>query len=94
MRQLLVFLAYTSLSELTVTSGFRCHKHNLEVGGEPDSHHLLGRACDFSARTVQAKTVILDAAHKAGLQGIGLGFNFIHLDNREIPARWTYPKKS
>lgn len=92
--QLLVLLANTSLSELTVNSGYRCSKHNTEVGGTKSSLHLVGRACDFSAKTIQAKTVILDAAYTAGLQGIGLGANFIHLDNREIPARWTYPKKS
>lgn len=94
MSQLLRFLGFTGLSSLTVTSGFRCPKHNRDEGGKDTSLHLVGRAIDSFAPTVQIKAIILDAAHHAGLNGIGLGSNFIHLDNREIPAKWTYPKKS
>ncbi len=30
-----------------VTSGYRCDALNYEVGGVPDSQHLLGQAADF-----------------------------------------------
>lgn len=94
MRQLLRFLEFTHLSCIDATSGYRCSKHNDDVGGKPDSMHLTGRALDLFARTVQAKTIIINAAHQAGFNGIGLGATLVHLDNREIPASWTYPKKS
>lgn len=94
MSQLLHFLGYTNLTSLVATSGYRCAQHNVDVGGKPDSKHLVGRAIDISTKTIQLKTLVLDAAHQAGLLGIGMGPYFIHLDNREIPATWTYPKKS
>ncbi|MDL2298901.1 D-Ala-D-Ala carboxypeptidase family metallohydrolase [Synergistaceae bacterium OttesenSCG-928-D05] len=31
---------------LVITSGYRCEKHNTEVGGVPRSKHLQGRAVD------------------------------------------------
>lgn len=94
MAQLLRFLAFTGLGELVSTSGYRCPKHNLAVGGTLASRHIIGHALDLRAPTVHLKTIILDAAHKAGINGIGLGASFLHLDDREIPAKWTYPKKS
>lgn len=94
MQQLLVFLANSGRSSWEVDSGKRCEHHNAAVGGSPKSLHVLGRAIDLATPTVQAKTVAIDAAHKTGLKGLGLGANFTHIDNREIPATWTYPKKS
>ena len=32
---------------LRVTSGFRCQRHNAEVGGHPDSYHKKGCAIDI-----------------------------------------------
>jgi hypothetical protein len=34
-----------------VNSGFRCEKHNLEVGGKETSSHLKGRAVDLAVYT-------------------------------------------
>ncbi|MDL2298482.1 D-Ala-D-Ala carboxypeptidase family metallohydrolase [Synergistaceae bacterium OttesenSCG-928-D05] len=31
---------------VVITSGYRCEKHNAEVGGVPRSRHLQGRAAD------------------------------------------------
>lgn len=30
-----------------VSSGYRCEDHNEEIGGEPNSQHLLGNAADI-----------------------------------------------
>ena len=32
---------------LTITSGYRCHKLNVAVGGSATSDHTRGLACDF-----------------------------------------------
>ena len=32
---------------MIITSGTRCTKHNKNVGGVSNSHHLSGKACDF-----------------------------------------------
>lgn len=94
MSQLLRFLEFTDRGFITITSGYRCEAHNKAIGGETFSFHLRGRAADILTPTIQFKTLALDAANKAGFHGIGLGSTFTHVDNREIPARWTYPKKS
>src|SRR6056297_2490042 len=32
---------------LTITSGFRCRRHNSEIGGSKNSFHCLGMAADI-----------------------------------------------
>ena len=34
-------------SPITVTSGFRCQRHNANVGGHPNSRHKKGQALDL-----------------------------------------------
>jgi uncharacterized protein YcbK (DUF882 family) len=34
---------------ILVTSGYRCQRHNREVGGSPTSRHMAGRALDMAA---------------------------------------------
>ncbi len=94
LRQLFAFLENSGIGSWPVDSGKRCESHNAAVGGSPKSLHVLGRAIDLYTPTVQAKAVAIDAAHKTGLKGLGLGARFTHIDNREVPATWTYPKKS
>lgn len=38
-----------------VNSGFRCEKHNKEVGGAENSRHLLGCAADIAPSTYMEK---------------------------------------
>ena len=40
-----------------VTSGFRCATLNKVVGGQPNSQHLMGQACDFIVRNAKPKDV-------------------------------------
>jgi len=64
-------------------SGCRCRKHNADpkVGGEPNSYHLKGLACDFT--TVNKKNLSLIAAAFGRWSG-GFHFyekqGFIHVD--------------
>lgn len=74
-----------------INSGYRCYEHNKEVGGQPGSKHLAGRAADIAAPAAWMRRKIMESADACGLHGIGVGMNFIHVDNRDHPARWTYP---
>lgn len=79
---------------LKINSGFRCHKHNLEVGGSPISYHLLGRAVDISREHMNSfmlRRLVYEALHH-GLT-VGMAKNFVHLDNRKVPIFYTYPDK-
>ena len=84
---------------LIVTSGYRCLAYNLAVGGSPRSYHPRGMAADLSLaerdiRGSQAKfrMELVEYALKAGLYGIGISSNFIHLDSRGYGNRrmWVY----
>lgn len=76
---------------LTVTSGFRCGKHNEKIGGSENSKHCLAEAADV----VSEKHPPFKIAHYAEMigvfaeGGIGIYDNFVHLDCRtDGPARW------
>jgi len=82
-----------------VTSGTRCEKHNMVVGGSPTSSHLVSKidnkshAVDIVTITSQIRHKILVALIEAGFKRIGIGFNFIHAD--DDPAKhpgviWLY----
>ena len=76
---------------LVVTSGARCVLWNAHVGGSPHSQHLEGNAADLHLEEPGDGPKLAALAEKVGLGGIGLARAFIHVDNREEPARWTYP---
>ncbi len=75
---------------LRINSGFRCAKHNKEVGGKSNSMHLLGYAIDVSILnlTPQKKLEFLELALKY-FNGIGISKSFFHLDigDRRL---WVY----
>lgn len=75
-----------------INSGFRCPKHNAEVGGEVNSQHMRGTAADIRS------TVGVDRLREIA-RGIpyvnGIGYDpergFLHVDVREGPrVEWTY----
>lgn len=76
-----------------VTSAYRCEEHNKNVGGKPTSSHLKGFAVDISCPTSTARSKILPALIKAGFTRIGIGSNFIHVDDdisKPTNLIWTY----
>ena len=66
---------------LRVNSWCRCAIHNLSVGGSLTSSHLKGLAVDLSIPTEYIKYRVLLAAGEVHFRGVGVGKNFIHLDD-------------
>jgi len=72
---------------IIINSGYRCQRHNKEVGGKPGSYHLIGKAADLHIEGLTVKNM-LDIFE--GFDGLGQykGRHFIHCDIRGYRARW------
>jgi zinc D-Ala-D-Ala carboxypeptidase len=55
---------------ITVQSGFRCRRHNMDVGGNLDSYHCRGMAADISVRGVRPDMLASTAARIPAFGGI------------------------
>lgn len=81
---------------LIVTSGFRCRKHNTEIGGAHNSQHIYADAADVKVPNGMTPDQLKEFAEKIPafkLGGIGLYSTWIHLDVRKNgPARWDMRK--
>ena len=75
-----------------VTSGYRTKEHNEEVGGVPNSSHLIGVAADIAVSSGSERYTILNALIKAGFKRIGVAKTFIHCDTdpNKSNSVWTY----
>jgi uncharacterized protein YcbK (DUF882 family) len=79
---------------IIITSGFRCPEHNKAVGGKPESAHLTGEAWDILAETSRDRFRLLQAFFSLGVQRIGIGQAFLHIDvSLKLPQQviWLYP---
>ena len=77
----------------TITSGYRCVDHNIQVGGSATSSHLNGTAVDIACNDSSSRYKIITALLDAGFHRIGVADTFIHADmDRDKPERvmWTY----
>lgn len=64
-----------------INSGFRTTQHNNKVGGEKNSSHLMGLACDIKVKNNRDRRIIINALIRVGLnKRIGIGSTFIHVD--------------
>lgn len=73
---------------VTVTSGNRCPRYNLKVGGAEKSLHVLSRAADIQVEGVDP-SVVADYAELRDVPGLGRYATFTHIDSRSGPrARW------
>lgn len=72
---------------VSINSGYRCPKHNANIGGAPKSNHMNGEAADIR---VKGKTPIEIArvAEKLGILGIGVYSWGIHIDTRTTKYFW------
>ena len=75
-----------------ITSGYRTKEHNEEVGGVPNSSHLIGVAADIAVSGGADRYIILSALIKAGFKRIGVAKTFIHCDTDDSKPNsvWTY----
>ena len=71
---------------IIILSGYRCPKHNREVGGAPTPQHLYGRAADIRVEGMSSLELFLEAL-RCEFGGIGLYPNFVHVDVRREPFR-------
>lgn len=65
---------------MLIKSGYRTIQHNAKVKGSVNSSHLRGYAVDVICFTGRDKWVLLNAAIKVGINRIGIGKSFLHLD--------------
>jgi len=75
---------------LTLSCAYRCPAHNAEVGGVPDSQHVLGLAADVEVPDDMTVEELAEVAEGIGFNGVGRYFNsyFVHVDTRSYEARW------
>lgn len=76
----------------TVSSGFRCQKHNASVGGKTTSSHTKGMAADIVYANGRDGLIILKALLPY-FDRVGIGNGFIHVDidpDKPAPVMWTY----
>lgn len=75
---------------ITLDDGYRCSRHNREVGGKPGSYHMLGKAADIKTPFSPSTTANLAESVAAFLNGgIGRYKTFTHLDVRGHKSRWS-----
>jgi uncharacterized protein YcbK (DUF882 family) len=82
--------------ELEISSGYRCAKHNAEVGGVADSSHCLGFAADIhltnSTQVYKLVRLACNIFNRIGVNSKN-GTYFVHVDcDPKLPqlVLWTY----
>lgn len=72
---------------IIITSGYRCKNENSIVGGEKNSYHKYGLACDIVVKGITPE-FLAKYAQRAGFMGIGTYKTYIHLDLRNEIYFW------
>jgi len=80
------------IGPIKITSGFRCKRHNKNVGGVPTSQHVKGTATDIQHKRLPYQ-VIADWARKMFCGGIGIYDTFVHIDSRGAARNWDNRSK-
>jgi len=66
--------------KLTVTSGYRCPKHNKAVKGSRGSSHMKGLAVDIACDNSRLRYQIVEQAILLRINRMELGPTWVHLD--------------
>lgn len=64
-----------------INSAHRTKEHELKKGRDGTSSHIKGIAVDIKATTSRDRFLILKGLLKAGFKRIGIGKDFIHVDD-------------
>lgn len=78
---------------LVLNCAYRSREWDLSKGRSGNSAHTRGRAVDIRCHTNANRYKIIAAALGCGVRRIGIGKNFIHLDNDETLSQgviWHY----
>lgn len=73
-------------------SGFRCPKHNAEIGGAALSYHMAGRAVDIPVATPRDAYRLVACAIALRLT-VDVYSRWIHVDNRDGEPLLIHGKK-
>ncbi len=68
---------------MNATSMTRCAKHNAEIGGAPQSVHLVGRAADIACTNMGERMAMIRAFVACGFHRIEVSPVHIHVDMKE-----------
>ena len=73
---------------MLINSGYRCLKHNTDIGSKPTSRHVQGIAADVSNRAMTStqKHIFLSRALEL-FNGVGIYPTFFHIDKRSYSQR-------
>jgi uncharacterized protein YcbK (DUF882 family) len=77
---------------VVVNAGYRCPRHNQEVGGVPNSEHTRGLAADIRLPGLSLQQMYELATQVAQFAEGGIGVydgDFLHVDVRGHRARWA-----
>lgn len=78
---------------LVLSCAFRSREYDLSKGRSGNSAHTRGKAVDIVANQSATRYRIVRAAMQLGINRIGIGKNFVHLDDdRSLPQGviWHY----
>lgn len=74
-----------------VNSGYRDETHPLEAKKETPGKHSEGIAADIKITDSHHRYKIVGLAVSMGFKGIGVGEDFVHIDDRGgVSVMWTY----
>ena len=95
--QKLQIIRTTANVPIKITSGYRCVKHNRDVGGGSASKHLYGIAADIKDPSGKLNPVQLGITVSTIFKGVGIYWYgsaaFVHVDVRSNRATWLCTKK-
>lgn len=90
---LITYLRHTIGIPFIITSGTRCKQHNKNIGSSDNSSHTKGLGVDISITNSSDRFKLIKLALHIGINRIGLGKTFIHLDiDKSLPQNhmWNY----
>ncbi len=79
-----------------LTSGYRCEEYDNSKEINGDGNHPTGEALDIAIRSGSERFKILEILINSGFNRIGIGSDFIHVDQcygRPNNVVWTYKAK-